>query len=99
MGETLLENNPDINKIIVCNAPWHNKQNCNFPANSPKTFLAALNMHFFSKEVRNIKENRFSHAIDILGSRQGAWLMLRAKIPNRYGVKGYAGGDFCARKQ
>jgi ADP-heptose:LPS heptosyltransferase len=35
----------------------------------------------------------FTHGIDILGSRQGSWLMRRAKIPNRFGVKGYAGGD------
>lgn len=38
----------------------------------------------------------FSHGIDILGSRQGSWLMLRSGIPNRFGVHGYAGGDnFC----
>ena len=30
----LLENNPHIDDIISCNAPWHNKQNCRFPANS-----------------------------------------------------------------
>jgi heptosyltransferase-2 len=40
----------------------------------------------------------FTHGIDILGSRQGSWLMRRAKIPNRYGVKGYAGGhNWCTK--
>ena len=29
----------------------------------------------------------------MLGSRQGAWLLQRSRIPNRYGVRGYAGGD------
>ena len=89
----LLENNPHINEIIPCNAPWHNKQNCRFPANSPKTFLEGLSYVLFSKESRYISAKKFTHGIDILGSRQGSWLMRRAKIPNRFGVKGYAGGD------
>jgi len=89
----LLENNPYVNEVISCNAPWHNKQNCRFPANSPKTFLEGLLYVLFSKESRYLTSNKFTHGIDILGSRQGSWLMRRAKIPNRFGVKGYAGGD------
>ena len=41
-AKPLIENNPDIDKIVPCNAPWHNKQNCSYPANSPKTFLEGL---------------------------------------------------------
>mgnify|MGYP004324277605 CR=1 FL=1 len=41
---------------------------------------------------------RFSHGIDILGSRQGSWLMLRSGIQNRLGVHGYAGGDNLCHK-
>ena len=89
----LLKNNPYVNKVISCNAPWHNKQNCRFPANSPKTFLEGLRYVLFSKESRYLISNKFTHGIDILGSRQGSWLMRRAKIPNRFGVKGYAGGE------
>ena len=89
----LLENNPFVDEVIACNAPWHNKQNCRFPANSPKTFLEGLSYVLFSKESRYISAKKFTHGIDILGSRQGVWLMRRAKIPNRFGVKGYAGGD------
>ena len=89
----LLENNPHVDEVISCNAPWHNKQNCRFPANSPKTFFEGLLYVLFSKESRYISAKKFTHGIDILGSRQGAWLMRRAKIPNRFGVKGYAGGD------
>lgn len=89
----LLENNPHVDELIQCNAPWHNKQNCRFPANSPKTFLEGLLYVIFSKESRYLTSNKFTHGIDILGSRQGSWLMRRAKIPNRFGVKGYAGGD------
>ena len=89
----LLENNPHVDEIIACNAPWHNKQNCRYPANSPKTFLEGLKYVLFSKESRFIADKQFTHGIDMLGSRQGSWLMRRAKIENRYGVKGYAGGE------
>ena len=89
----LLENNPYLDEIIPCNAPWHNKQNCRFPANSTKTFLEGLLYVLISREARYITKKKFTHGIDVLGSRQGAWLLRRAKIPNRYGVKGYAGGD------
>ena len=89
----LLENNPDVDDIISCNAPWHNKQNCRFPANSPKTFWEGLCYVLLSKESRYISSKMFTHGIDILGCRQGSWLMRRAKIPNRLGVKGYAGGE------
>ncbi len=92
-AKSLLENNTDIDEIISFNAPWHNKQNCKYPANSPKTFLEGLIYVFFSKEARNITKKHFSHGIDVLGSRQGSWLMRRAGIPYCFGVKGYAGGD------
>ena len=89
----LLENNPHIDEIISCNAPWHNKQNCRFPANSIKTFLEGLLYVLFSREARQLSRKKLTHGIDVLGSRQGAWLLRRVNIPNRYGVIGYAGGD------
>ena len=92
-AKPLLENNHYVDEVISCNAPWQNKQNCRYPANSPKTFLEGLFYVLFSKESRYISYKIFTHGIDILGSRQGSWLMRRAKIPNRFGVKGYAGGD------
>lgn len=92
-AKPLLENNPHVDEIISCNAPWHNKQNCRFPANSPKTFWEGLCYVLLSKESRYISYRMFTHGIDILGSRQGSWLMRRARIPNRFGVKGYAGGE------
>ena len=94
----LLENNPYLDEVISCNAPWHNKQNCRFPANSPKTFFEGLIYVLFSNESRYISAKKFTHGIDVLGSRQGSWLMKRAKIPNRLGVKGYAGGyNWCTK--
>jgi heptosyltransferase-2 len=94
----LLENNPHVDNVVSCNAPWHNKQNCRFSANSPKTFLEGLRYVLLSKESQYISSKKFTHGIDILGSRQGSWLMRRAKIPNRFGVKGYAGGhNWCTK--
>ena len=92
-AKPLIENNPLLDEVISCNAPWHNKQNCRFPANSPKTFLEGLLYALLSREAGYITKKKFTHGIDVLGSRQGTWLLRRAKIPNRYGVKGYAGGD------
>ena len=89
----LLENNPDLDEIVHCNAPWHNKQNCRFPANSPRTFLEGLTYVLCSREARYIKRQKYTHGIDVLGSRQGSWLLKKAGIKKRYGVRGYAGGD------
>ena len=92
-AKPLLEKNHDLDEIITCNAPWHNKQNCRFPANSPRTFLEGLTYVLCSREARYIKRQKYTHGIDVLGSRQGSWLLKRAGIKNRYGVRGYAGGD------
>jgi heptosyltransferase-2 len=89
----LIENNPHIDDIISCNAPWHNKQICNHPANSLKTFFEGLIYVLFSKEARYMTKMQFTHGIDMLGSRQGSWLLRRCRIPKCFGVKGYAGGD------
>ena len=92
-AKELLAGNPDIDEILPTNAPWHNKCNCRFPANSSRTFLEGLLYALLSSEARNLTKRRVSHGIDILGSRQGSWLLRRARVPHRYGVRGYAGGD------
>ena len=92
-AKELLIGNPDIDETLATNAPWHNKHNCRFPANSPRTFLEGLLYTLLSSEARNLTKKRVSHGIDVLGSRQGSWLLRRARIPHRFGVRGYAGGD------
>ena len=52
-AKELLYNNPDIDEVVPCNAPWHNKQICKFPANSIKTYLAGLKYILLSDEVSN----------------------------------------------
>ena len=91
-------NNPDIDEIIPCNGPWHNKQIFEFPANSPLTYLKGLQYVFFSKEAKYISKQKFTFGIDVLGSRQGSWLMRRARITKCFGVKGYAGGENLCHK-
>ena len=46
----LLAGNPDIDEVLPTNAPWHNKRNCRFPANSPRTFLEGLLYALLSSE-------------------------------------------------
>lgn len=94
----LVENNPDLDGIIKMNAPWHNKQNCRFPANSPRTFLEGLLYVLISKESQFLRKQKYTHGIDVLGSRQGSWLLRRGRIPHRFGVRGYAGGDKTCEK-
>ena len=94
----LVENNPDLDGIIKINAPWHNKQNCRFPANSPRTFLEGLLYVLISKESQFLSKQKYTHGIDVLGSRQGSWLLRRGRIPHRFGVRGYAGGDKTCEK-
>jgi heptosyltransferase-2 len=89
----LLKNNPELDQVVSLNAPWHNKQNCRFPANSPRTFLEGLIYVLISKESKLLRRQKFTHGIDVLGSRQGSWLLRRGRIPHRFGVRGYAGGD------
>ena len=90
---SLLENNPEIDQVIPCNAPWHNKSNCRHPANSRKpSWRGCFTFNVFEGS-ETLEIEGFSRGIGVLGSRQGSWLMRRAKIPRRFGVKGYAGGD------
>ncbi|HTG44495.1 MAG TPA: glycosyltransferase family 9 protein, partial [Verrucomicrobiae bacterium] len=79
-------------------APWHNKQTARFAASSLLGWFAAVRYLLFSPEVRTIRSRHFPLAIDVLGSPQGSLLMVRAGIPVRLGVRGYAGGhSACAR--
>jgi heptosyltransferase-2 len=82
----VLENSPDVDLVLPVNAPWHNH------AVRPRGLVAALGFVAFSPEARHLARERFDIGIDVLGSVQGSLLMLRAGVPFRLGVKGYAGG-------
>ena len=82
----LLDGNPYINGQLRVNAPWHN-QFC-----ATKNIIKVLWYILFSREAKKLTLSKFDIGIDILGSFWGSLLFLRAKIPRRLGVKGYAGG-------
>ncbi|HET9210249.1 MAG TPA: glycosyltransferase family 9 protein [Thermoanaerobaculia bacterium] len=87
----VLRGNPHLSEVLPANAPWHNKyQDRTGP-------LARLAYVLYSPEVRAIAERRFEIGIDVLGSAWGALLLLRARIPYRLGVRGYAGGHSAAQ--
>jgi ADP-heptose:LPS heptosyltransferase len=82
----VLEQNPYVNAIAAVNAPWHNQQ-------IPKQdWLGALRYIWASRETRLLTAANFEIGIDVLGSGYGSLLLMKAGIPYRLGVKGYAGG-------
>lgn len=82
----VLRHNPHLSEVLPVNAPWFNKYQ---DEAGPLDRLAYLRR---SPEVRALAERRFEVGIDVLGSAWGSLLMLRAGIPWRLGVRGYAGG-------
>jgi ADP-heptose:LPS heptosyltransferase len=81
-----LKLNPYISEILPINAPWHNKF---IPIQS---LWNSINYIAFSSESQELANRHFDVGIDVLGSYFGSLLMMRAGIPYRLGVRGYAGG-------
>ena len=82
----VLRGNPHLSEVLPVNAPWFNKY---LQRQSPARRLAyALG----SREVRGLARRGFDVGIDVLGSAWGSLLLMRAAIPCRLGVRGYAGG-------
>ncbi|MCW6036944.1 glycosyltransferase family 9 protein [Spirulina subsalsa FACHB-351] len=82
----IVQQNPHISEIISVNAPWFNRV---IPQQKITDILTYI---FTSPETAQLGQQKFTIGIDIFGSYWGAFLLLRAKIPYRLGVKGYAGG-------
>ncbi len=91
-ARAILEGNPHVDQILPISAPWHNKQVCMAASHSLGALKAALQYLFFSPEMKALKALHCDIGIDVLGSPQGSWLMMKAGIPYRLGVHGYAGG-------
>jgi len=84
--------NPHVARIVELNAPWHN----NFTAN--QGLSSALQYIYQSAEVKAVREAMADVGIDVLGSGFGSLLMMKAQIPYRLGVRGYAGGNSAAQR-
>jgi ADP-heptose:LPS heptosyltransferase len=82
----LLRHNPNVDAVMPVSAPWHNR------VTGTRDPRAALHYLFRSPEVEALRNESFEVGIDVLGSPFGSLLLMRAGIPWRLGVKGYAGG-------
>ena len=94
----VLELNPFIDAVLTLDAPWHNKQSTTVSHNSIQGFYRSLKYIYTSEEVEILRNLQCDTGIDILGSPEGALLMLRSGIKNRIGVCGYAGGHSGCQK-
>jgi heptosyltransferase-2 len=88
----VLRDNPNVDEILPLNAPWHNGQV------KSQGLAAALRYIATSKEVSELAARKCDIGIDVLGSPQGSLLLMRAGIPWRLGVRGYAGGHSAAQQ-
>jgi heptosyltransferase-2 len=86
----ILIGNPYVDEAVVCDAPWFNK----FIPDQSR--LAALRFIVASPAAARLAAARFDLGIDVLGSPWGALLLLRARIPRRLAMQGYAGGHGAA---
>ncbi|HEY0513847.1 MAG TPA: glycosyltransferase family 9 protein [Thermoanaerobaculia bacterium] len=87
----VLRGNPHLSETLSVNAPWFNKYQGEAGTLGRLAYLRS------SPEVRELAERRFEVGIDVLGSAWGSLLLLRAGIPYRLGVRGYAGGHSAAQ--
>jgi ADP-heptose:LPS heptosyltransferase len=81
-----LRHNPHLSDVLVIDAPWFNK------FLRRQSFPRILSYIAFSAQARTLARRGFDAGIDVLGSPWGSLLLLRAGIPLRLGVRGYAGG-------
>ncbi len=82
----VLRGNPHLSEVLPVNAPWFNKYHARAGLPGRLAYLRS------SPEVRTLAERGFEIGIDVLGSAWGSLLLLRARVPYRLGVRGYAGG-------
>lgn len=88
-ASSILHENPHVDHILPINAPWFNK---GIPA-PQQTLWHRLRYLSQSPEITALRQLKPDLGIDIFGSPWGAMLLLRAKIPQRWGVAGYGGGE------
>lgn len=85
-AKPLLELNPYVNEVLPMNAPWHNQVVSDQSPNAALTYILT------SAEAQRLSDSHFDIAIDVVGSHFGQLLLIKAGIPHRIGVRGFAGG-------
>jgi ADP-heptose:LPS heptosyltransferase len=88
----VLLNNPNVSKVLEVNAPWHNK------FIQPQGLINSLLYIYCSTEAKALRDTQADVGIDVLGSGLGSLLLIKAQIPYRLGIRGYAGGDSAAEQ-
>ncbi len=86
----LLTGNPHVSEVMHVDAPWFHRAARGRGTAARLLYLAR------SPQLAEVAARRFDVGIDVLGSAWGALLLLRAGIPYRLGVRGYAGGHSAA---
>jgi heptosyltransferase-2 len=87
----ILEKNPNVDEVRIVNAPWHNH------SVTPKGKFAQL-VASIGFILRYSDAACHDIGIDVLGSPFGSLLLMRAGIPFRLGVRGYAGGHSAVQR-
>jgi len=98
-AKDVLKHNPYVDEILILNAPWHNKYTQQACGSNPPTWKQPFQLWknilwyiFKSPEVQALAQLKCDIGIDVVGSPAGSLLMMKAGIPFKMGVKGYAGG-------
>jgi heptosyltransferase-2 len=81
-----LERNPHVNAVLSVSAPWAN----NYAKGSSLATRVAYLLR--SPELDVVRRSAFAVGIDVVGTSWGSLFLMRAGIPWRLGVEGYAGG-------
>jgi ADP-heptose:LPS heptosyltransferase len=87
----VLKLNPHLSEVLPVNAPWFNKYQGRQGTHDRLAYVRR------SSEAQELASRGFEIGIDVLGSAWGSLLLLRAGIPYRLGVRGYAGGHSVAQ--
>lgn len=82
----VLRGNPHVSSVMAVDAPWFNRYTRATGVSASLAYLAS------SPDIQRLRDDQYDIGIDVLGSTWGALLMLRARIPYRLGIRGYAGG-------
>ncbi len=80
----VLAGNPCVDEVLPINAPWHN------PRDGAGRVSRALSYLTRSPELAALAQRNCEVGIDVLGSGFGSLLLMRAGIPWRLGMRGYA---------
>jgi heptosyltransferase-2 len=88
----VLAGNPHLSEVLAIDAPWINK------FTGPQGLWHRAAFIARSPALRELRRRRFAVGIDVAGSVWGSLLLLRARIPYRLGVRGYAGGHTGAQR-